>query len=91
VRQLARLAGGHEPDTELARQRSAEDESPRLGGDDQVDPEGACVFGQQPDRVIECSRIEQERRDVLEDDARPREVGYVADVVAEIYRPDASP
>jgi hypothetical protein len=89
VGQLARLASRHEPDAELARQRPAEDEASRLGGDDQVDPERTCMFRQQADRVIERPRIEQKRSDVLEDDPRLGEVRNVADAVAEVDPRDA--
>ena len=37
VRQLARLARRDEAGAELARERAAEDEAARLGGDDEVD------------------------------------------------------
>ena len=71
VRQLARLARGDEAGAELARQRAAEDEAARLGRDHEVDvarraPSSASAC----DRRVERRRVEQQRRDVLEDDPR---------------------
>jgi hypothetical protein len=34
--------------------------------------------------MLQCLRVEQERRDVLEDDPRPGKVGDVADVLAKL-------
>ena len=42
VGQLAGLARGHEAGAELERQRGAEDEAARLGGDDAVDARAAA-------------------------------------------------
>jgi hypothetical protein len=88
--QLARFARGHESNSQLARQRTGEDEPARLGSDDQVDTEWAGVGSQLPDHVVERRRIEQQRRDVPEDDPWLREVGDVADVVPQVQRPDAN-
>ena len=88
--QLARLARGNESDSQLARQRAREDEPARLGGDDQVYSERPGVGGQLLNDVVERRRIEQQRRDVPEDDPGLREVGDVADVVPQVQRPDAN-
>jgi hypothetical protein len=74
VRQLAALARGHEAHAEVARQRAAEDEAARLGGDHEVDVELARVLAEPRDGRVERCGVQQERRDVLEDDPRLREV-----------------
>jgi hypothetical protein len=84
VGQLSGLAGGHEPDAELPRERTAEDEAARLCRDDQIDVQWPCVCGQLLDRGIERRRVEQQRRYVLEDDPRLGKAGDVADVVTQL-------
>jgi hypothetical protein len=91
VRQLARLAGEHEPGPELARERRPDQEPARLGADDHVDAERPCVLGQRGDGRVEPSRVGEDRRDVLEADARLREVGDLADQRAQVDRHEGGP
>ena len=60
------------------RHRAAEHEAARLGGDHVVGLALARVVGQRVDRCAQRLRVEEQRRDVLEDDPRLGEVGDVA-------------
>src|SRR5919197_564197 len=84
-RQLAGPAGGDEPTADLARDRSAEDEAARLRAEHEV---GVALLGPRSellDRLPQRLRIGEQRHDVLEDDARLREVGDVANLLGEIH------
>ena len=67
------------------RDRRAEDEASRLGAEDEVGffslPHSASFV----DRVLERHRVGQERRDVLEADARLRPVRDLPDLLGEIH------
>ncbi len=88
--QLAGLARGHEPGPELAGQRRPEDEAARLGGDDVVNVGGGDPRREAAHRRIEGGRVQQQRRDVAEQDPRPREVRDVADEGTQIESRHAS-
>ena len=94
VGQLARLARRDEADAQLTGQRAAEDEPARLRGDDVVDLKRRDDLRQAADRQVERPRVEQQGRDVLEDDPGLGEVGDVADArpekVASTARRDPS-
>jgi hypothetical protein len=79
VRQLAGLARRDEAGPQLAGERRAEDEPPRLGGDHQIDRRIGDQLRQARHGAVERPGVEQQRRDVLEDDPRPGKVGDVAD------------
>ena len=79
MRQLARLAGEHEPRVELQRKRRAEQEATRLGGEHAVGAQRSGEPREAVDRALQSRRARQQRGDVLEQDARLGEVGHVAD------------
>jgi hypothetical protein len=83
ARQLARLAGEHEPGAELARERRPEQEPARLGADDDVDV-GRRQSAQPRDRRVETGGVGEHGRDVLEADPRLREVRDLADEGAQV-------
>ena len=85
-RQLAKLAHGHEANTELVRDRRAEDEAARLHADDDVDVALPHPLHEPVDGRLERLAVLEERRDVLEQDARLGEVGDVADARREVLR-----
>jgi hypothetical protein len=81
---LARLARRHEARAQLARQRGAEDEPARLGRDHQVHRQRSRHRRQLRHGLVERRGVQQQRRDVLEDDPRPRKVRDVADELSEV-------
>src|SRR5439155_25056034 len=83
--QLARLARRYEAGADPLRDGTAEDEAACLRGRDQRYLALARVVGQRVDRMGQGRRVEQERRDVLENDSGLREVRDVADVFAQVY------
>ena len=83
-RQLAELAHRHEAGAELVGQRRAEDEAARLHADHEVDLRAADLLGHAVDHLAERVRLLEERGDVVEADARLREVGDLADEAAQI-------
>src|SRR5207249_1022544 len=81
--QFARLAQRDQRLVQCQRQRGGEQEAARLGRGDGVERLGPIVFGEQVDGVLKSARLRQQRRDVLEEDARLGEVGDVPDVGGE--------
>ena len=65
--------------------RRPQNEAARLGRHHIVDLARAGVLGELVDREAERLGVEEERRDVLEDDPRLREVRDVLDVVLEAH------
>ena len=84
ARQLARLAGRHEAGTEAIGDGSAHEEATGLGADDLGDASLEEVVGDLIDGSGKALRACEQRRDVLEDDARLRIVGDVNDIALEI-------
>jgi hypothetical protein len=68
----------HEADAEPLRQRRAEDEAARLDAHDQLRLVRDDALGQQIGHGAEGRPVAEQRRHVLEEDARLREIGYVA-------------
>src|SRR5262249_53351948 len=83
-RQLARLAHDGDPDAERVGQRRADDEAARLDTEHHVG-RAAIALGQVVDGPSERRPVGQQRRDVLEDDARLGEVRNVADVALQLH------
>jgi len=79
--QLALLADRDEAGAEREGDGGAEDESARLGADDEGDVLAAVGCGERLDDVAEEPRVGEHRGDVAEDDARLREVHDRADGV----------
>ena len=75
---------GTKPGAEVVRHRRRQDEPARLDPDDLVDVPAAEVHDDQVDDRRERVGIGQDRRDVLEDDARLGEVGDVADQLLDL-------
>ncbi len=77
--QLARLPYRHERRAQLQGDRSAEDEAAALDSRDM----GYCVVRERrrhrPDRAPEERCVQEDRRDVLENDSGTRKVGHVPD------------
>ena len=84
--QLAGLAHGHEARVEARGERAAEDEAARLDADDGVDVLADEALGDPVEHDVQRARAGEERRDVLEDDPGPGEVGHVADERAAVAR-----
>ena len=82
--QLAELAHRHEAGSELVGQRRAEDEAAGLHPDDEVDLLAAHLLRHAVDHLAEGVGPLEEGRDVVEPDARLREVGHLADEAAQI-------
>src|SRR5213079_1712227 len=78
-RKLAGLADRDDAGAEVVRNRSGQDETAGLDPDDLVDVPAAEVHDDQVDDRRIRDRIGEDRRDVLEDDARLGEVRDVAD------------
>ena len=70
VGQLARLAHRHEADAEPLGQRRAEDEAARLDADDELGLVRRDALGEQIGHEAERRPVAEQRRDVLEEDAR---------------------
>ena len=66
-------------------QRGGEQETARLGGRHGVDRPVPVVFVHQLDRLLKGLRLGQQRRDVLEKDARLGKIGNVANVLREVH------
>ena len=81
-RELAELADRDEARAELDRHRRAEDEAARLHADDDVDLLAPVGLEHEVDRLAVRGRILQQRRDVVEQDPRLREVRDLADLLA---------
>ena len=69
------------------RYRAAEHESPRLRGNHVVDLAVGRPRREQRDRMLERRRVEEQRRDIPEDDPGLGVVRDVADVLPEVERP----
>lgn len=78
IREFAQLAGHDEGKAERDRDRRAKDEPSALNSDDHVRLALSRVVDQQVDDLFESVRMLEDRRDVLEDDARFREIRDVA-------------
>ena len=85
--ELARLAGGNEPGTKTIGNGSADEKAPRLGADDLVDAHAEKVVDHRVNAGGQAMLVGDERRDVLEDDARLGIVGNVDDEVLVGKRP----
>jgi len=77
--QLARLADGDEPLPEGVGEGGAEDEAPGLDAADHVVGRGSHQARESVDGGLQSLRALEQRRDVLEQDARLGEVRDVAD------------
>ena len=91
-RQLPGLSRGDEARVEPRGERAAEDEAAGLDADDDVDVLADEALGDRVEDDVERPRVGEERRDVLEEDPRGREVRDVADLalrVGERLRPKA--
>lgn len=82
--ELAELPDGNEPATELERQWRGEDEAAGLDPDDPVDAAIAEELHEVIDHAPERTRLQEERRDVAEDDSRRGEVGHWVNEAREI-------
>ena len=79
-RAMLRAVGfGDEARAELVGHRRGEDEAARLDADDGVDLLPLELGGERVDDPAEALGVLQERRDVVEVDARLREVRHLAD------------
>ena len=85
-RELARLPRGHEAAAEPVCERAAEDEAASLRAEDDVGTKRPSELLEPIDRLPEVDGIGDERHHVLEHDPRLREVGHVANPVAQIQR-----
>jgi hypothetical protein len=85
-RKLAWPAGRDEAGARPGRDRAAEDEAARLRCNHDVDLQLAGVTSEQLDGVLQRRRVEQQRRDVLEDDPLLRKVRDVPYVSAKVQR-----
>src|SRR5438128_3409532 len=91
VGKLPQLADGREADLQAIRQGGAEDESARLDGNDAIERATAQPPFHVVENGLERLRLAEDRRDVLEEDARLGEVGNVADQRADLYQGAHSP
>jgi hypothetical protein len=83
-REFAWLADRDEPSRELKGDRCTQQKTSRLDGDDPRNTGVSVRRRHQVSRGAERRRVEQQRRDVLEHDARLRKVGHVADRAVEL-------
>ena len=81
--QLPGLPDGHEPGPEPVGDRRGEDQAARLDPEDLGHAPAVEVVAERVDHEAIGLGVAQQRRDVLEHDARTREVGDVADVLLE--------
>src|SRR5271154_41928 len=79
IRELAGLAREHEPCVELERQGGAEQEATRLRCDHALHAQRPRTLRQPAHGARERLCVREQRRDVLEGDARCWEVSYLAD------------
>ncbi len=84
IGQLAGLARKREPGAERQSKRGSEQKSARLGCEHTLHPQWTRIVGEPLHRLLERRGIGQERSDVLEEDARPRRVGDVANQRAQV-------
>ena len=84
ARKLARLARGDEADAELVGDGRTDEEAAGLGADDLGDALVGEMRGDVVDERRERLRVLEQRRDVLEDDARLGLIGDVDDLALEI-------
>ena len=77
--ELAGLSDGHEARRKGLGDGGAEDEAPALGPHDQLDALAAVGIGHQFDGQSQARRVGEQRRKVLEHDARLRVVRDVPD------------
>src|SRR5262249_29533664 len=73
-------ADRNEAFAEVMRERGAEDESARLDAAHEVEALRIDGLRHARDRFLQSRRAREQRRDVLEKNALPREIGDVADV-----------
>src|SRR5205823_7152830 len=78
-------AGRHEAAADLTRDRGAEDEAPRLRAEDELRCAQLPPPGELVDRVREGYRVGEQRRHVLEADARLGPVRDLADFLGEVH------
>src|SRR5438132_3991676 len=83
-RELSRLAGRHETESELARDRRSEHESARLDPDDVLGGGLTERVRHRVDRAREGFGRSEERSDVAKEDAGRREIRHVPDEAAEV-------
>src|SRR6266540_3168730 len=82
---LPRPARRDEAAADLPGDRGPEDEAARFGAEDEIGLLRAPPLRELLDRVRERIRVGEQRRDVLEADARLRPVGDLADLFGEIH------
>src|SRR5512135_1801596 len=82
---LARFSDQHDSGAELVGKRRADDKTPCLDTDYLVDLFTNITVGHEIDHPLVRSRIRQERRDVLEDNAFLGEIRYVTYYVFQIF------
>ena len=85
-RQLARLPGGDESAAEPHGERAAQNEASGLGAEHEIRSQRLGERGEPLDGLGQRRCIREQRHDVLEDDARPGKVRYIADLRFEIDR-----
>ncbi len=78
-RQLPFLADRNKANAERVGDRRPEKKSARVDADDLVNRQGAAAFQENVDRFPKELRVDQDRRDVLEDDPVFRKIGDIAD------------
>src|SRR5262249_53183994 len=91
VGQLPGFAQGDERPFQGQRQGGGEQEPAGLSRRHSVNPLALEVRAHHLDAVLERLGVSQERRNVLEEDARLRKIWYIADVVCEVHEPFLSP
>jgi hypothetical protein len=82
--ELAKLAHGHESGLELVGHRGAEDEAARFHAHDDVDLLVGERRRHEVDGLLVGHWFLEQRRDVVEQDARLREVGDLADELPQV-------
>jgi hypothetical protein len=86
VRQLPRFAQRHERFVHLQRQGRREQKATRLRRRHGVDWPAPIMLQHQPDRFLKCRRVRQQRRDILEQDARLGKIRDVADKAGQVHK-----
>ena len=83
---LAVLAHHQEPVAQVQGQRRGHKEAPRFDAGQKVRLMGFDQGGQPLDGMPPSLRVGEQRRDVVEQDAGRREIGYLADVILKLDR-----